>query len=423
MAGYERRQWQGSPTGQTYRDRRPCNYDTYLPDPLAGRDFALSGEVTADVAAAEAALVRLDESATALAGSHSLARLILRAESVASSRIEGLVVGGRRLLRADAARRLGNDPRDRTAEEVLANIDAMSMGVETVGPGDPIEPAVLLEMHRLLLAGTPLEKHGGRLRDRQNWIGSSGYNPCAAAFVPPPPEIVEDLFDDLCAFASADAWPPLVQAAITHAQFETIHPFVDGNGRVGRALIHLVLRRRGLGLRVQPPISLVLATWSSAYVAGLTATRYVGPSDSTEARDGFDRWVALAAEACLRAAGDAARFEERVQALQAEWLERAGPARGGSALRLLIDALPEAPVLTTSVAADLIGRSLRATTQAMDQLVRAGILVQITVGRRNRAFEAPELIEAFTAFERGLASPEGDTTIADPSRPVPQRPN
>ena len=423
MAGYDRRQWQGNPTGQTYRDRRPCNYDAYLPDPLADRDFALSGEVAADVAAAEAVLVRLDESTTALAGARSFARLILRAESVASSRIEGLVVGGRRLLRADAARRLGNDPRDRTAEEVLANIDAMSMGVEAVGPGDPIEPAVLLEMHRLLLAGTPLEEHGGRLRDQQNWIGGSGYNPCAAAFVPPPPEVVEDLFDDLCAFASADAWPPLVQAAITHAQFETIHPFVDGNGRVGRALIQLVLRRRGLGLRVQPPISLVLATWSSAYVAGLTATRYVGPPDSADASDGFDRWVALAAAACLRAAGDAARFEERVQALQAEWLERAGPARRDSALRLLIDTLPEAPVLTTSVAADLIGRSLRATTQAMDQLVRAGILVQITVGRRNRAFEAPELIEAFTAFERGLASPEGNTAIADPSRPVPQRPN
>ena len=287
----------------------------------------------------------------------------------------------------------------------------------------PIEPAVLLEMHRLLLAGTPVEEHGGRLRDQQNWIGDSGYNPCAAAFVPPPPEVVEDLFDDLCAFASADVWPPPVQAAIAHAQFETIHPFVDGNGRVGRALIQLVLRRRGLGLRVQPPISLVLATWPSAYVAGLTATRYVGPPDSAEARDGFDRWVALAAAACLRAAGDAARFEERVQALQSEWLERAGPARRDSALRLLVDTLPEAPALTTSVAADLIGRSLRATTHAMDQLVRAGILVQITVGRRNRAFETPEFIEAFAAFEQGLASPEGDTAIADPSRPVPQRPN
>ena len=155
----------------------------------------------------------------------------------------------------------------------------------------------------------------------------SGYNPCAAAFVPPAPEVVEGLFDDLCAFASTDAWPPLVQAAITHAQFETIHPFVDGNGRVGRALIHLVLRRRGLGFRVQPPISLVLATWSSAYVAGLTATRYVGPPDSAEALDAVARWVELAAAACLRAAGDAARFEERVQALQAEWLERAGATR------------------------------------------------------------------------------------------------
>ena len=421
MAGYERRLWQGSPTGQTYRERRPCSYDAYLPDPLMGRNFALSGDVAADVAAAEAALVRLDESAATLAGTRSFARMILRAESVASSRIEGLVVGGRRLLRADAARRLGNDPQDRTAEEVLANIDAMSMGVEAVGPGEAIGPDTVLEMHRLLLAGTPLEAYGGRLRDQQNWIGGSGYNPCAAEFVPPPPEFVADLFEDLCAFASTDAWSPLVQAAVTHAQFETIHPFVDGNGRVGRALIHLILRRRGLGLRVQPPISLVLATWSSAYVSGLTATRYVGLSNGPEARDGLDGWVALAAEACLRAAAEAARFEEQVAALQDEWLERVGPTRRDSASRLLVDALPAAPVLTTSVAAELIGRSPRATTQAIDQLVGAGILVQITVGRRNRAFEAPQLIEAFTAFERGLASPEGDTAIADPSRPVPRR--
>ena len=114
------------------------------------------------------------------------------------------MVGGRRLLRADAARRLGNDPQDRTAEEVLANVDAMSMGVEAVGPGDPIEPATVLEMHRMLLAGTPLQEYGGCLRDQQNWIGGSGYNPCAAAFVSPPPEVVKDLFEDLCAFASAD---------------------------------------------------------------------------------------------------------------------------------------------------------------------------------------------------------------------------
>ena len=113
----------------------------------------------------------------------------------------------------------------------------------------------------------------------------------------------------------------------------------------------------------------------------------------------------------------AVESERAVQATPLGKADLAAPrrqARRDSALRLLIDALPEAPVLTSSVAADLVGRSLRATTQAMDQLVRAGIRVQITVGRRNRAF---------TAFERGLASPEGDTAIAHPLRPVPQRPN
>ena len=105
--------------GEPDRDRRPCNYDAYLPDPLAGRNFALSGEVAADVAAPDASRRTSAASAAALAGTRSFARLILRAESAASSRIEGLVVGGRRLLRANAARRLGNDPRDRTAEDVL----------------------------------------------------------------------------------------------------------------------------------------------------------------------------------------------------------------------------------------------------------------------------------------------------------------
>ena len=122
----------------------------------------------------------------------------------------------------------------------------------------------------------------------------------------------------------------------------------------------------------------------------------------------------------------AVESEHAVQATPLGKADLAAPrrqARRDSALRLLIDALPEAPVLTSSVAADLVGRSLRATTQAMDQLVRSGILVQITVGRRNRAFEAPELIGAFTALERGLASPEGDAAIAHPSCPVLPRPN
>ena len=326
-----------------------------------------------------------------------------------------------RLLRADAARRLGETPRDVTATEVLGNIDAMVWGVEAIAEGDPVTVEVVLEVHRLLVAGTSLEPHGGLFRTVQNWIGGSGYNPCSAAFVPPPPEAVASLMDDLCEFCNDDSLPPLAQAALAHVQFETIHPFIDGNGRTGRALLHLVLRRRGLGLRVLPPISLVLATWSRDYIAGLSGFRHEGAADSPEALAGLNRWIAFVAAACRRAVDDATGFEERVGALQASWRERIGPARRGSSVHLLIDALPAAPVLTTATAAELIGRSVQATGQAVERLVAAGVLKQVTVGKRNRAFEAPELIEAFTALERQLASPEGDTYISEPSRRVPRR--
>ncbi len=420
MAHVERRRWEGHAVGLTRRDRLPCDYSVYLPDALAGRRFVLDGDVAADVADAEAALVRLDTTAYALADTEALARLLLRAECVASSRIEGLEVGGRRLLRADAARKLGEDPRDVTATEVLGNIDAMVWGVSAVEPGGVVTVDTLLEMHRHLLAGTRLEKHGGRIRDVQNWIGGSDYNPCSAEFVPPPPETVAGLLDDLFAFCNDDSLPAMAQAAIAHAQFETIHPFVDGNGRTGRALFHLVMRRRGLGLRVLPPVSLILATWSRDYVGGLTRTRYVGSPDSTEAHTGFNYWIALFAAACRRAVDDASCFEERVRTLQEFWRERTGPIRRDSAARLLIGALPEAPVLTTATAAELIGRSFQAASQAVNQLIEAGVLKQVTVGRRNRAFEAPELIEAITALERQLASPGGDTRVSSPARRVPR---
>ena len=422
MATLERRRWTGDFSGLTRRDRQPCDYDVYLPDRLSNRNFSLDGEVAADVADAETALTRLDASSVALADSEALARLLLRAESVASSRIEGLEIGARRLLRADAARRLGIEPRDVTAREILGNIDAMTWAVATIEQGSAITVDTLLETHRRLLVGSRMEEHAGRVRDVQNWIGGSGYNPCSASFVPPPPEVVTDLIDDLVGFCNSDSLPALAQAAVAHAQFETIHPFADGNGRTGRALVHMVLRRRGLGLRILPPVSLILATWSQDYIEGLTGTRYVGLSDSSDAHSGTNRWIALFASACGRAVEDAGRFEEQVQALQSSWRERVGRVRRDSTVNLLVSVLPSAPVLTTTTASDLVGRSFPATSMAIEQLVAAGVLVQVSVGRRNRAYEAPELIDAFTAFERRLASPEGDTRVSAPARRVPQNP-
>lgn len=423
MAEFMRRRWAGDlgGTGLPRRDRRPCEYDAYVPDRLQGRRIVLEGDVAADVADAAAAITRLDLQVRALIDTEALARILLRAEAVASSRIEGLEIGARRLLRAEAARKLRQATADVTATEVLANIDAMVYAVERIGVGDAVTVDLLLELHRRLVVGTRLRQHGGTFRDQQNWIGGSDYNPCSAPYVPPPPELVPGLMDDLCAFCNDADLPAVAQAAIAHAQFETIHPFVDGNGRTGRALIHLILRRRGLVSRVLPPVSLVLATWARSYIDGLVSFRHLGPATAPEAVEGLNLWVARFAAACTRAVNDATSYEERAAHLEQQWRARIGTIRARSAVDLVLRVLPGAPVLTVDGAASLIGRSFKPASQALEQLASAGILRQITVGRRNRAFEAPEVIDAFTALERQLASPEGDTRTSEPARRVPRR--
>ncbi|MST31337.1 Fic family protein [Acidimicrobiaceae bacterium USS-CC1] len=421
MSRVVRRRWLSDHSGPSRKDNRGCEYEAYVPDRLVGRAFTIDGEVAADIADAEAAIARLNAEAKSLVDTEALARILLRAESVASSRIEGLEIGARRLLRAEAARGLGDDPTDVTAVEVLGNIDAMVAAVEQVHAGDPITVDLVLGVHRRLLARTRLDRYGGVLRDQQNWIGGSGHNPCSAAFVPPPPEHVAELVADLVAFANEGALPAVAQAAIAHAQFETIHPFVDGNGRTGRALVHLIFRRRGVAPRVLPPVSLVLATCAQDYVDGLSATRYRGPASSRAAHDGTNLWIGRFATACKRAVDDAASFEERARGIEASWRERLGRVRARSAADLLLGALVGAPVVTVNSAADMISRSFVQTNEAISRLVDAGVLQQVTVGRRNRAFEAPDIIAAFTDLERQLASPEGDTHSSEPVRRVPRR--
>lgn len=408
-------------SGLPRKDRASCDYEAYIPDLLNGREFKLLGDVTADVVDAEVAVARFDSQAQALADTEALARLLLRAESVASSKIEGLEVGPGRLLRAEVAASLGEPAQDVTANEVLRNVQTMTWALQTIQPGDDITMPTLLEAHRRLLAGTDLEQYGGKVRTEQNWIGGSSYNPCSASFVPPPHEFVKELLRDLLDFCNSNDLPAVAQAALVHAQFETIHPFIDGNGRIGRVLIQLVLRRRSLATRVLPPISLVLATWARDYVAGLTATRYIGDPNGAPAIDGLNRWVGLFATACRRAVEDAVNFEDSVRSLQNSWRSVLGSYRKDSATDRLIQSLPGAPIVTVASAADLIGRTFQATNGAISRLVEAGILRQINVARRNRAFEASELIGLFTDLERQLASPKGDTRRSPTTRPVPYR--
>jgi Fic family protein len=178
-----------------------------------------------------------------------------------------------------------------------------------------------------------------------------------------------------------------------------------------------VLRRRGLATRVLPPVSLVLATRSSDYIDGLTATRYRGPATGQAAHAGLNLWVGRFADACQRAVRDAASFEKRIQQIQSQWRTRLGRVRANSAVDLLITSIAEAPVLTAGAAATLIGRSYPQANAAIQRLASAGILSQANVGRRNRAFEAPEIINAFTDLERQLASPDADTRTPNPPGP------
>lgn len=155
---------------------------------------------------------------------------------------------------------------------------------------------------------------------------------------------------------------------------------------------------------------------------GLTATRYRGPATGKDAQEGLNLWVGRFAGACQRAVRDATLFEERVRQIQSEWRIRLGSVRANSAADLPIKSIAAAPVLTVGGAAALVGHSYPQTNVAIERLVSAGILTQVTVGRRNRAFEAADIINAFTDLERQLASPSGDTRTSQPARPVPPRP-
>jgi len=152
MSTVVRRRWISKHAGPSRKDSRGCEYEAYVPDRLVGRSFTFDGEVAANIADAETSIVRLNHEATSLVDTEALARILLRAESFASSRIEGLEIGARRLLRAEAARSLGDDPSDVTAVEVLGNIDAMVCGVKGIGPDDEITVDLLLAIHQSLLA-------------------------------------------------------------------------------------------------------------------------------------------------------------------------------------------------------------------------------------------------------------------------------
>lgn len=387
-----RQMWHHDPAREApTRYRKSCEYDTFVPDPLEDFNVALPGDVVRIVSEAEQAIAALNLAA----GPElmPLARLLLRTESIASSKVEGMQLDARTLARAEANRETGRHVGSNAAE-ILANIDAMQLAIDKASSLEGIRQQDIVDVHQVLLQHVPNSRIAGRIRTSQSWIGGNDYNPCGADFVPPPPEEVERLLEDLCRFSNEEELPPLVQAAIAHAQFETIHPFDDGNGRTGRTLIHVILRRRGLAPAFVPPISVILAREKESYLRGLTLFR----------GDRVSEWIEVFAVAASRSAGLAVHYRKRVADLQEAWrqqLREHSNPRSDSAAWAIIDILPAHPIVTVPVAVAATKRARSAVTTAVSELSEADVLRPLTENTRNRAWEAESLLNLVARLESG----------------------
>lgn len=421
MGFYQSEYWLSDAWGANRQERRSGTYHPYVPDFLSNADLALSAEASAAVSQAQADIALLNANAQHLTDTEPLARLILRAEAVASSKIEGLEMSARKLLEYEALDELGVHRRlDNTEAAVLANIDAMHRSIKLASLDASFSVASICGINTMLLAGTDMGPFSGVLRNRQNWIGGNNVNPLGAAYVPPKPEYVPELMDDLVAFINTSPLPPLAVAAIAHAQLETIHPFADGNGRTGRAIVHAILRKARVTTQVTPPISLVLATDKERYISNLTSFRTDDASPGRPTREAISDWVEyfarMASEACSRAQ----QFESSLAGIQSAWVEQARP-RANSAAAILISRLIGNPVVSIESAAKLAERSYEAARNAIASLTKAGILTQNAKNRKSNLYVANDVVEAFTRYERSLATPGGDTKVERPVRAVPQR--
>ena len=429
MAQWLDSDWQYSDLEMVPRsDRLFGPYRQYQPDTVTSRPLTLPAEVNRTATTAERAVRDLatGPGARALEG---LARFLLRSEAIASSLIEGIAPSPQQVALAELAQDEDVRGFGDQARLVANNITVLRRAGEDLASADTVTVSDIEALHEALL---PDEKHHG-LRRVQNWIGGSSWHPLSADFVPPPPELVRPLMTDLVDYLNGSVHAPLVQAGVVHAQFETIHPFTDGNGRVGRALIHTVLTRRGLTPSAILPVSLVLATLRNHYVEGLTAYRYTAAPDSPQAAAAVANWLAVFLHATTVAAQQARGFAEQISELQTEWEAklaedrarrgRRETPRADSATSRILRTLPEVPILTTRTAQRRLGVSFPAARAALEELADAGILVRRSVERGTTGYTAADVFSLVTLAERQLASTRWDTRVSAPNRPVAAPPS
>jgi Fic family protein len=379
-------QYDDTPYGKPRRTGGRHGYVAYFPHSLP-RLLPISPENLLRLADAEAALGRLAGAARLLPDPHLLVQPYLRREAVASTRIEGTQATLVEVFDAEA----GDEPLGADVEEVVNYVRAMELGLrrlETL----PLSTRLIREMHSVLLAGVRgRERQPGELRTTQNWIGPPGATIETATFVPPPPGELAGLLSDLERFVHEDPQlPPLVQAALIHYQFETIHPFLDGNGRVGRLLIVFFLVVRD---RLPSPLLYLSPFFEGrrqAYYEALQGVRQRGE---------LDAWLRLFLEGVQTQANDALARAERLSDLRERYRASVQATTRGGANRL-VDLVFEQPVVNARTVERRLSLSRPAALNALRQLETLGILGPAAEGPRGQLrWRAQEVLQLLIADE------------------------
>ncbi|MBF0688203.1 MAG: Fic family protein [Cellulomonas sp.] len=306
----------------------------------------------------------------------ALEPFLLRTEAIASSRIEEELTTVDQLARAQHG-----ISAPKSARTVMGAIDGLNLLVTRASDGVSLDD--ILAAHRPLMADDAEEQwYAGQLRQVQNWIGGSNRSPAGALHVPPVHERVPELMEDLVAFMRRTDLDPLVQSAVAHVQFESIHPFTDGNGRVGRSLINAVWRYRGVTRRMAVPVASAIVADREYYFDLVNGYR----TGEVEA------FVAYLTDATTRATEEASVSAQRLADLPAQWHERVRP-RGGSAAATLLPLLTSHPIVDAHDVARLTGASSARAYATIDRLVEAEVLRPITASKRDMTWAAGEVLD------------------------------
>lgn len=378
--GYEGRLWSSSLPPElvprAVRARHEGRYQAAVVPEIADRWPRLPHDVLALEAEATAEIARFDAEVGAELAPFGV--VLLRSESASSSQIENLTSSARSIVLAE----LGSSEK-RNAEQIVGNVRAMQAALALA---DRVDEDAVLAMHDALLR-THDPAIAGRWRTEQVWIGGDSYGPYGAVFVPPHDERVPALMADLVRFTGRVDLPRLGHAALAHAQFETIHPFADGNGRTGRALVHALLRGSGLTRRVTVPVSAGLLADTGAYFDTLTAYRAGDPAPI----------VAALAHASFSAIANARQLVQELHELRQSWPDRVRARRGAATWRLA-DLLLRQPVVDAATVARELGIASGNAWRPIAPLVDAGVLTEFTGFARNRLWQSREVLAALDAF-------------------------